>query len=149
MTYIAAYLNQDDSSGRTLTIHADSDRAAHELALINMPDGFALAEIHRVPVPTKEMPFGELLELTIQLRARACSGGVSEAVFDRATEANQEVLRRYDEAQKRLRQWGIDADEARGIDEENHHLRLRLKATEERAEKAEAKLRRVIGGQSR
>ncbi len=51
--------------------------------------------------------------------------------------------------EERLRQWEIDADEARGIDEENHHLRLRLKATEERAEKAEAKLRRVIGGQSR
>ncbi len=49
-------------------------------------------------------------------------------------------------AEERLRQWEIDADEARGIDEENHHLRLRLKATEERAEKAEAELRRVIGG---
>ncbi len=85
MIYIADYLNKDDSSGRTIIIHADNDKAAHELALINMPDGFALAQIHRAPVSLEEMPFDELIELTIQ-----------------------------------------------------RHLRLRLKAAEERAEKAEA-----------
>lgn len=54
MKYRADYLTPTDDRGATQLIFADSDEAAHTLALLHIPDGMTLHSVYRVKVRPDE-----------------------------------------------------------------------------------------------